>query len=138
MQKIIGLFLFALLLLSLFLWHCMRPNCPFLSTASNANLKPDGLLKWKMWLVKNVRLLLPLIGVMKIVRLTSLLLDMPRLSPPQPKLTYDRRHALLSLPNLCILFFVLSLALPPPYLPPPLTSPTVPLPGSRLRSFPTT
>ena len=39
------LFLFPLLLLFLLLWHFLRPNLPFLSAASNANLKPGGLLR---------------------------------------------------------------------------------------------
>ena len=58
----------------------MRPNFSFLSTASNALLKPGGLLKWKVRLVKDARLSLPLTEVMKIARLTSLLLDVPRQS----------------------------------------------------------
>ena len=45
----------------------------FLLTASNTILKPGGLLKWKKWLVKDARLLLPLTEVMKIARLISLL-----------------------------------------------------------------
>ena len=75
---------------------------------------------------------------MKIARPTSPLPDMPRLSSPKPRRRHDRRHAQLSLPNLtlnlCTLSSVLSLA----RLPPPLASPTVPLPGSRPRSSPTT
>ena len=58
----------------------MRPNLPVLSAASNALLKPGGLLKWKKRLVKDARLLLPLTDVMKIARLTSPLLDAPRQS----------------------------------------------------------
>ena len=38
---------FPLLLLSLLLWHWMRPNLPFLLAASNAILNPSGPLKWK-------------------------------------------------------------------------------------------
>ena len=95
----------------------MRPNLPFLSAASNANLKPGGLLKWKKWLVKDARLSLPLIEVMKIASLTSLLPDMSHLSLQKPRPRPGRRLALLSLPsltqNLCILYFVLSLALFP-------------------------
>ena len=53
-----------LLLLSLPLWQWMRPNLPFLSAASNALLKPGGLLRWKKRLVKDARLLLPLTEVM--------------------------------------------------------------------------
>ena len=34
----------------------MRPNLPFLLAASNAMLKPGGLLKWKERLVKDARL----------------------------------------------------------------------------------
>ena len=78
--------LFPLLLLSLPLWHWMRPNLPFLSVASNALLKPGGLLRWKKRLVKDARLLLPLTEVMKIARLTSPLLDAPRQSSPRPRL----------------------------------------------------
>ena len=115
----------------------MRPNLPFLSTASNALPKHGGLLKWKKRLVKDARLLLPLTEVMKIARLTSPLLDAPRQSSPRPRLRHGRRLALLSHPNLCTLFFALSLALLP-RLPPLLTSPTVFLPGSRLRSMPLT
>ena len=58
----------------------MRPNFSFLSTASNALLKPGGLLKWKVRLVKDARLSRPLTEVMKIARLTSLPLDAPRQS----------------------------------------------------------
>ena len=78
----------------------MRPNLPFLSAASNAILKPGGLLRWKKQLVKNARLSLPLTEVMKIVRLTSPLLDAPRQSSPRPRLRHGRRPALLFHPNL--------------------------------------
>ena len=112
----------------------MWPYLPFLSTALNAILKPGGLLRWKVRLVKDARLSLSLTEVMKIARLTSLLLDMLRLSLPRPRLRHGRRLALLFHPNLTqnlyTLFFALSLAL----LPPLLTSLTVPLPGNRLRS----
>ena len=64
----------------------MRPNLPFLSAASNALLKPGGLLRWKKRLVKDVRLSLPLTEVMKIARLTYPLLDAPRQSSLRPKL----------------------------------------------------
>ena len=73
----------------------MRPNLPFLSAALNALLKPDGLLRWNKRLVKNTRLLLPLTKVMKINRLTSLLLDAPRQSSPRPRLRHGRRLDLL-------------------------------------------
>ena len=43
----------------------MRPNLPFLSTASNALLMPGGLLRWKVRLVKDARRLLPLTEVME-------------------------------------------------------------------------
>ena len=66
----------------------MRPNLPFLSTASNALLKPGGLLRWKVRLVKDARLSLPLTEVMKIARLTFPPLDVPRQSLPRPR----RRH----------------------------------------------
>ena len=95
-QRNTRLFLFPLLLLSLPLWRWMRPNLPFLSAASNALLKPGGLLRWNKRLVKDARLLLPLTEVMKISRLTSLLLDAPRQSLPRPRLRHGRRLALLS------------------------------------------
>ena len=53
----------------------MRPNLPFLSAASNALLKPGGLLKRKVRLVKDARLLVQLTEVIKIARLTSPPLD---------------------------------------------------------------
>ena len=124
LQRNTRLFLFPLLQLSLPLWHGMRPNPPFLSP-SNVILKPGGLLRWKVWLVKDARLLLLLTEVMKIARLTSPLLDAPRQSSPRPRLRHCRRLALLFhlnlTLNLCTLFFALSLAL----LPPLLTFPTV-------------
>ena len=73
----------------------MRPNLLFLSAASNAILKPDGLLRWKKPLVKNARLSLPLTEVIKIARLTSLLLDAPRQSLPRSRRRHGRRPALL-------------------------------------------
>ena len=119
----------------------MRPNFSFLLATPNALLKPGGLLRWKVRLVKDVRLSLPLTEVIKIVRLTSPLPDVLLLSLPRPKLIHGRRLALLSRPdltlNLYILIFVLSLALLP-NVPPLLTSPTFPLPNSRLRSSPIT
>ena len=119
----------------------MRPNLPFLSAASNAIIKPGGLLKWKVQLVKDARLLLPLTEMMKIARLTSPLLDAPRQSLPRPRLRHDRRLALLShlnlTQNLCTPSFALSLALVP-RLPPLLTFPAVLLLGNRLRSMPLT
>ena len=48
------------LLLSLPLWHKLRPNLPFVSAASNAILKLGGMLRWKERLVKDARLLRPL------------------------------------------------------------------------------
>ena len=93
----------------------MRPNLPFLSAASNALLKPGGLLRWKKRLVKDARLSLPLTEVMKITRLYITAL-------PRPRLRHGRRLALLFhldlTLNLCTLFFILSLALLP-RLPPP-------------------
>ena len=116
----------------------MRPNLPFLLAASNALLKPGGLLRWKVRLVKHARLLLPLTEMMKIAGLTSPPLDAPRQSSPRPRLRNGRRLALLFhlnlTLNLCTLFFTLSLT----RLPPLLISPTVPLPGNRLRSMPLT
>ena len=79
--------LFPLLLLSLHLWHRMRPNLPFLPAASNTIVKPGDLLRWKERLVKDARLSRPLTQVMKIARLTSSLLDAPRQSSPRPRLS---------------------------------------------------
>ena len=114
----------------------MRPTLPSLSTASNAILKPGDPLKWKKRSVKDARLSLPLIEVMKIAKFTSPLFDVPRQSLPRPRLKHGRRLALLSHPNqtqnLYTLFFALSLDLLP-RLPPLLA---VPLPGNRLRSLP--
>ena len=117
----------------------MQPNLPFLLTISNAILKPGGPMRWKKWLVKDARLSLPLTEVMKIARLTSPLLVMPRQS--WPRLRHSIRLALpfhlnLTL-NLCTLFFTLLLALLP-RLPPLLTFPTVLLPRNRLWSMPLT
>ena len=72
----------------------MRPNLPFLSAASNALLKPGGLLRWNKRLVKDAGLSLPLTEVMKIARFTSPLLDVPRQSLPRPRLRHGRRLAL--------------------------------------------
>ena len=47
LQRNTRLFLFPLLLLFLLLGYWMRPNLPFLSTASHALLKPGRLLRWK-------------------------------------------------------------------------------------------
>ena len=117
----------------------MRPDLPFLSAASNALLKPGGLLRWNKRLAKDARLLLPLTEVMKIDSLTSLLLDAPRQSSPGPGLRHGRRLALLFhlglTLNLCTLFFALSLALLP-RLPPLLAFLAVFLPGNRLRFVP--
>ena len=114
----------------------MRPNLSFLSAASNAILKPGGLLKWNKRSVKNARFSLPLTEAMKIARLTSPLPDVPR--PSLPRLRHSRRLALLFhlnlTLNLYIILFALSLALFPP-LP---TFITVSFPGSRLRSMPLT
>ena len=117
------------------------PNLSFLSAASNAMLNPGGLLKWKKRLVKYVGLSLPLTELMKIARLTSLLLVALRQSSPKPRLRHDRRLALVFGPNLTLnlytLLFALSLAIFP-RLPPLPTSLIVFLPGSRLRSMPLT
>ena len=75
----------------------MRPSLPFLSTTSNANLKPGGLLRWKVRLVKDTRLLLPLTEVMEITRLASLLLDMPCQSSPRPRLRHGNPKSVHSL-----------------------------------------
>ena len=114
-----------------------KSSIPF--GASNALLKPGGLLRWKKRLVKDARLSLPLTEVMKIARLTSPLLDAPPQSSSRPRLRHGRRFALLfhlSLTlNLYTLFFALSLA-HLPRLPLLLTFLTVLLPGNRLRSMP--
>ena len=73
----------------------MRPNLPFLSAASNALLRPGGLLRWNKRLVKDARLSLPLTEEMKIARLTSPLLDAPRQSSLRPRLRHGRQLALL-------------------------------------------
>ena len=98
--------------------------------------KPGGLLRWNKWLVKDAGLSLPLTEVMKIARLTSPLLDVPRQSLPRPRLRHGRRPALLFHLNRCTLFFALSLALLPRLLP-LLTFLTV-LPSNQLRSMPLT
>ena len=119
----------------------MQPSLPFFSAASNALLKPGGLLRWKERLVNDAKLLLPPTEVMKIARLASPLLNTPCQSSPRPKLRHGRRLALFFQLNLALnlytLFFALSLALLP-CLPPLLTSPTVLLPGNRRRSMPLT
>ena len=92
----------------------MRPNLPFLLTASNAILKPGNLLKWKKRLVKDARLLLQLTEAMKIVKFISPLPDVLCLS--LPRLRHGRQLTFLSWPNLalnlCTLSFILSLAPP--------------------------
>ena len=116
----------------------MRPNLPFLSAASNALLKPGGLLRWKKRLVKDARLLLPLTEVMWIARLTSPLLDAPRQSLPRPRLRHGRRLALLSHLGLTLNLYTLSFALSLAHLPRLLPFLTVLLLGNRLRSMPLT
>ena len=110
LQRNTCLFPFPLPLLSSLLWHCMRPNLPFLSAASNAILKHDGPLKWKMRLVKDARLT----EVMKIATLTSPFPDVLCLSSPRPRLRHGRRLAFLSrrnpTPNFFVLFFTLLLS----------------------------
>ena len=49
----------------------MQLNFPFLSAASNADLKPGCPLRWKKRLVKDVRLLLPLTETIKIVSFSA-------------------------------------------------------------------
>ena len=103
----------------------MRPNLPFLSAASNAILRPGGLLKWKKRLVNNARLSLPVTEVMKIARPTSPSPDVLRLSSPSPRLRHGRRIALLFHPNLTPNLYTLSFALLLalfPHLPPFLIS----------------
>ena len=98
-------------------------------------------MRWKVQLVKDARLSLLLTELMKIARLTSLLLDAPRQSSPRPRLRHGRQLALLFHLNLTLtlytLFFALLLALLP-RLASLVTSPTVLLPGNRLRSMPLT
>ena len=53
-------------------------------------------MKWKKRLVKDVKLSLQLTEVMKIVRLTSSLPDVFRLSSPKPMRRHGKRLALLS------------------------------------------
>ena len=65
------------------------------SAASNALLKPGGLLRWNKRLVKDATLSLPLTEVMKIDRLTSLLLNAPCQSLPRPRLRHGRQLAFL-------------------------------------------
>ena len=123
LQRNTRLFFFPLLLLFL--------------AASNAILKPGGVLRWKVRLVKDARLSLPLTKVMKIARLTSPLLNALHQSSLRPRLRHGRPLALLFqlglALNLCTLFFALSLALLP-RLPPLLISQTVLLPGNWLWS----
>ena len=110
----------------------MGPNLPFLSAASNAFLKPGGLLKWKERLEKDARLSLPLIEAMKIARLTFLVPVALRLSSPKPRLRHGRRLALFFRPNLTLNLctFSFALLLPPlSHLPSLLTFPAVRLPG---------
>ena len=136
LQRNTRLFLFPLLLLSssLPLW----PNLPFLLAASNALLKSGDLLRWKVQLVKDARLLVLLTEVMKIARLTSLLFDAFCQPLPRPRLKHDKRLAFLFHPNLTLnlytLFFALSLAVLPRLLP-LLTSLTVLLLGNQLWSM---
>ena len=73
----------------------MRPNLPFLSATSNALLKPGGLLRWKVRLMKDARLLQPL-TVMQIARLKSPPLDAPRQSSPRPRQTWQTTYSSLS------------------------------------------
>ena len=107
LQRNTRLFLFPLLLLSFPLCHRMRPNLPFFSAASNAILKPGGLLRWKVRLAIDARLSLPLTEVMKIIRLTSPPLDAPRQS--SPRLRHGRQLALLFHPNQTQKLYTLSL-----------------------------
>ena len=105
---------------------------------------PFGRIKrhpkaWWSAEVEDARRLLPLIEVMKIARLTFPLLDAPRQSSPRPRLRHGRRLALLFHLDLTLNLHTLSFALSLAHLPrllPLLTSPTVLLPGNRLRSMP--
>ena len=104
---------------------------------ARAILRPGGPLKWKMRLVKDARLSLPLTEVMKIARFTSQLPDVLRLSLPRlghgSRLLFRTNQTL----NLYTLLFAMLLALLP-HLSPLLTSQNVPHPESRIRSLPTT
>ena len=119
------------------LFTSLAQNAAKFSTPfARAKLQPQA---WRSAKVEeaaseNVRLLLPLIEVIKIVKLASPFPDMPRLSLPRSRLRHGRRHV-ISIPlNLCIHFSVLLLAL----LPPLLTFFTVFLPRSWLGSSPIT
>ena len=123
---------------ALFISLALNPaKSSILSVASNAILKPGGLLRWKVRLVKDARLSLPLTEMIKIARLTFPFLDAPRQSSPRPRLMHGKRLALFFHPNqtrkLYTLFSAISLALFPRLLP-LLTFLTVLLPGNRLRS----
>ena len=59
--------------------------------------------------------------MIKTVRLTSLLPDMPRVLSPKPRLRHGRRHTHLSLPNMYVFSFIMVFALLP-HLHPLLTS----------------
>ena len=96
----------------------MRPNSPFLSAASNALLKPGCLLRLKERLVKDARLSLLLIEVMKIARLISPFLDVPRQSSPRLRLRHGRRLGLLFHPNLTLNLYTYSFVLLVVLLPP--------------------
>ena len=103
--------------------------------------KPCGLLRWKVRLVKDASLSLPLTEEMKIARLTSSLLDAPRQSSSRPRLRRDRRLALLFHPNQTRKLYTLFSALLQALLlclPPLLIFLTVPLPGNWLWSLPLT
>ena len=66
------------------------PFCRIKGQSAVTNVKPGGLLTREKRLVKGKRLLLTLIKVMKIVRLTSLLPNISRLTSPNPRLRYGR------------------------------------------------
>ena len=83
----------------------MRPNFSFLSAASNANLKLDGLLKWKkqkqkphVFPYERPKALAAFKEMMKIIMLRTLLPDVPPLSSPKPRLKHGKQHARLSVP----------------------------------------
>ena len=83
LQRNTVFFLFSLLLLffTFLTLNAAKSSFPF--AASNANPKPGDSLKRMKRLVKEIRLSLPLMEAMKIVRLTSPLADMPRLLLPK-------------------------------------------------------
>ena len=92
--------------------------------------KPGGPLKRKKRLVKDKRLLLPLTEAIQMVRFTSPLPDVLRLSSPRLKLRHGSCSSLSPKSNPKSVYYLLRSTL----LPLLITSPIVPLPGSRFWS----